>query len=206
MLLKEFEPIFRNDIAPIYINNEKTSDPFSIHGCLHISRSLIICRALAKKILSYGNELDIDKISYAVSFHDSARGGSGIDFWEKASSEICYEYLNSKGIGEARSISDLIIKRSSSADYNYLCVYDTDVLEIMRPCTGIGVYNFNKSYLRLNHLFHDYDNFINEIIPFILETENEKSSYSDKDCLSKLIDYIDINKGKYPTIYDATIS
>ncbi len=206
MLLSDFEQIFKKDIAPIYINHQNTFDEYSIHGCLHISRSLIICRALSKKLSDFGHVTNIDKISYAVAFHDSGRLGGGIDYWEKNSSGICYDYLIKNNVSDSMYVSNMIVKDNLKNDYNYLCVYDTDVLEIMRPCSGIGVYNFNKSYLRLNHVINDYDNLIKELIPFILETEASKELYSDENSLFNLINYTNDNKEKYPTLHAATVS
>jgi len=206
MLLIEFEKIFQKDVAPIYIAHQKSFDAHGIHGCLHISRSLIICRALYKMFCEKGYKLDIDNITYAVAFHDSGRIGGIIDYWEQNSRGICYDYLIKNNIPDAEYISNMILKNNSIKDHNYFCVYDTDVLEIMRPCTGIGVYNFNKSYLRCNHVFSNYDNFIREIIPFITETESQKELYSDENSLINLINYINTNKEKYPTLYDASNS
>jgi len=205
MSLINFNEIFKKDVAPIYINHQKTFDAYCMHGCLHISRSLIICRALCNMLSARGLSVDIDKISYAVAFHDSGRCGNGIDFWEQNSKGICYDYLTKNNIPDATYISNLIVKDNSKNDYNYLCVYDTDVLEIMRPCSGIGVLNFNKSYLRLSYIFNDYP-FINEIIPFILETESNKGLYSDENSLSNLITLISNNKEKYPTLHASILS
>jgi hypothetical protein len=47
MLLKEFEKIYREDVAPIYIKNQEIFDQDGIHGCLHIARSLIIARLIS---------------------------------------------------------------------------------------------------------------------------------------------------------------
>lgn len=204
MNLIEFEKIFRSEIAPLYINHQNSFDADGIHGCLHISRSLVICRMLACKLIELGYEIDLDKITYAVAFHDSGRKGNGIDYWENSSREICYNYILSKGYDSfyAESISNMIVKNQNTIkDYNYSCLFDSDVLEIMRPSCGVGVYNFNKSYLRLNNVLTDYDSIINEIIPFILETEQEKLIYSDENSLKNIIDYIVTNKEKYPNLY-----
>lgn len=207
MLLKEFEIIFRKDILPIYQNHQKTFDEYGMHGCLHISRSLIICRALYKKLSDKGFNLDIDAITYAVAFHDSGRKANGVDYWENESRINCYNYLASHSIPNPDFISNMISKNVNANDYNHLCVYDTDVIEIGRPCSGVGVYNFNHSYLKCNHIFGEsYNQFISESFGFILETEASKELYSDENTLINLINFLETQKGKYPTLYNASIS
>lgn len=208
MNLKEFEQIYKTDIASIYIEHQKNFDIGGIHGCLHISRSLIICRALHNKLKAVGCEVDIDKISFAVAWHDSGRKGNLNDYWESVSKENCYYWLSLMGYEHDYSeyVSNMILKKCPKKDYNFFCVYDTDCLEIIRPSTGIGVFNFKQSYLRCNHILPDYTEFINEIIPFITETENIKENFKDENSLSNLMGYIHANKNIFPTLYDATIT
>jgi len=207
MNLKEFEPIFKNDIAPIYVKHKKEFDEFGIHGCLHISRSLIISRLLFKQLTNLGFLLDIDKITYAVAFHDSGRKANGIDYWEANSFYICSNYLDNKNIPDSNYISSLIIKDNNKNDYNYFCVYDTDVLEIARPCTGVGVYNFNPTFLKLKDIFSNhYTTIQNEVFSFILDTENIKDNFSNENSLINLIEYLENKKELYPLLYDASIS
>ena len=157
MTLKEFEKIFSNEIVNHYLENQKTFDAHGIHGCLHISRSLIICRWISKELNQRGLTNDIDKVSYAVSFHDSGRKANGIDYWEWQSKLNCLNYLNQKGIPDADYISSLIVKKSD-----------------------------------MNHT--------------IYETEGIKQQFFDKDCLLNIINYLEINKSRFPNLYDCTNS
>lgn len=206
MNLIDFEKIFRSEIAPIYINNQEKFDNDCIHGCLHISRSLIISNLIYKKIKERELKLDIDKIYYAVAFHDSGRKSNGFDFWEKDSYNLCREYLISKNISDYEYISSIIIKDTKKEnDYNYLVYYDTDVLEIIRPCSGIGLYNFNDKYLKLqNHL--NYNIYKPEIFSFIIETENIKDKFVKSDSLFNLLIYLNNKKNIYPELYAASIA
>lgn len=213
MLLKDFEPIFRKDIAPIYVHNQKEFDEGGIHGVLHIARSLLICRILHHALSQRGYVTDINKISFAVAFHDSGRRANGIDYWESNSKEICLRYLwdfYNPYIpqSEFEYTANLILKGDlAKKDYNFMCVYDTDVLEIVRPCTGIGAYNFNRMYLRLNYLLLDcYTPIINETISFILQTEENKHLYSDENALSKLMELLQSRQTEFPLLYNASIS
>jgi hypothetical protein len=207
MSLEEFEKIFREDIVEYYVQNQNKFDSHGIHGCLHISRSLIICRLISKELSRKGIVTNIDNISYAVAFHDSGRQANGVDLWENLSSSNCYNYLIKKGNPNAKNISSLILKndsavRSKSNDYDFLCLYDTDVLEILRPSTGVGMRNFNNSYLKLKGVLN-YDVMFNEVLQFILETENLKQNFNDHNSLNNLITYIILNKSRFPKIYES---
>ena len=202
MKLSDFNKIFSKDIVDYYLENQKKFDSDGIHGCLHISRSLVICRWISKELNKKGISNDIDKISYAISFHDSGRKSNGIDYWEYESKLNCLNYLVKNGIPNADYISSLILKKSETNTSNdFLCLHDTDVLEILRPSTGVGIQGFNKSYLRLSTIIN-YDLVFNQILTFILETEAIKENFYYRDSLSKLIEYLEINKNKYPNLYE----
>lgn len=206
MILKEFEPVFRQDIAPIYVKHQNTFDEFGIHGCLHISRSLIISRLLSNQLSNLGFLLNKEAISFAVAFHDSGRKANGIDYWENNSFYLCLEYLKNNVNVNSNYIASLILKENKN-DYNYYCVYDTDVLEIARPCTGVGLYNFNPTFLKLKDIFSNhYATIQNEVFSFILETENIKDNFKDENCLFNLIQYLSDKKEKYPLLFDASNS
>lgn len=206
MTLVEFENIFKKDISPFYIKNQNIFDQDGIHGCLHISRSLIISRLIAKKLKESAVETNIDAISYAISFHDSGRKGNGKDVWEKDSSLICYNYLKKAFIPDAEYISSLIVKdNSKDDDFNYLVCYDTDVLEIIRPTTGIGLQNFNSKYLKLMPVFQNYyNNIMNEVFGFILETEGMNKRFENSDALFNLMLFLKFKNQEYPMLYAAT--
>lgn len=204
MTLIEFEPIFRNDIAPIYINHQKTFDVHCIHGCLHIARSLVISNYLSYTLKQIGKETNKEEIFYAVAFHDSGRIDNGIDYWETQSRNNCYNYLSSKNTEHALSISNMIFKDGNPNNMSYLCVYDADVIEIARPCTGIGFGGFDRKYLKLTNIIGGYyTDIINECFGLIRETELEKWQYSDDKALIRLITYIEHNKEKYSHIYES---
>ena len=203
MTLSEFEPIFRADIAPLYIQHQKDFDADGIHGCLHIARSLVICRVLAQVMSEIWLGVNVGEITYAVAFHDSGREANGIDYWESFSRQNCYDYLVSKNIPNADRISNWILKGADITP-DSICVYDADVMEIVRPSTGIGIFQFNKKFLKGYNLSNSrYEDVMCEVFPFILETEQVgvRENYFGEDSLAKIIDYIIFNKIKYPFIY-----
>ena len=205
MTLSVFENIYSNHIAYYYTENQIKFDSDSIHGCLHISRSLIICRWISNELNKKGIKTDIDAISYAVAFHDSGRKSNGIDYYENDSSLICHKYLSKIENYNADYISSLIIKNNKNNynNYDFLCMYDTDVLEILRPSTGIGLQGFNRSYLKLKDIIN-YDVIFNEVLTFILETEKLKEEFLDNNSLFNMIQYLKLNKIKYPNLYVCT--
>jgi len=207
MKLIEFEKIFRTDVAPLYIQNQKIFDQDGVHGCLHISRSLIIGKLLSNKLKDFGVGTHIDKILYAIAFHDSGRKANGIDYWENDSSIICRDYLISKGIPDYDYTSSLIVKKNNKIDINYFVCKDTDSLEIVRPTTGVGISNFNTSYLELMPVFNSfYSSIMNEVFYFILETEGMNKRFFDENSLSNLILYLKFKSSQLPMLYDASIT
>jgi len=88
---------------------------------------------------------------------------------------------------------------------DFLCLHDTDVLEIIRPSTGIGIQGFNREYLKLKQTIN-YDIIFGEVVTFIYETEGIKQQFFDKDCLLNLINYLEVNKSRFPNLYDCTNS
>jgi hypothetical protein len=120
---------------------------------------------------------------------------------------VLFRSLDNKKIPDSNYISSLIIKDNNKNDYNYFCVYDTDVLEIARPCTGVGIYNFNPTFLKLKDIFSNhYTTIQNEVFSFILDTENIKNNFSNENSLSNLLEYLENKKELYPLLYVASIS
>ena len=139
-------------ILNIYKKHENTFDDYGIHGRRHIARSIIFSEFMSRFYTKeIGIDIDFDAIRYAVSFHDSGRKGNGIDMWENVSEKNCLKYLtDNSNYDETRCkyISSLISKNLTS-DINHNIVYDSDVLDIMRPCCGHGdIQNFRRSELR----------------------------------------------------------
>lgn len=207
MTLSTFENIFSNHISYYYLENQNKFDSDSIHGCIHISRSLIICRWISQQLNKINIQTDIDAISYAVALHDSGRKSNGIDYYENDSSLICHKYLTKIDNPNADYISSLIVKNNKNNynNYDFLCLHDTDVLEILRPSTGIGIQGFNRAYLKLKDIIN-YDIVFNEVLTFILETEKLKDEFLDKHSLFNMIQYLKLNKSKFPNLYACTNS
>lgn len=158
-------------IFPIYRKHENEFDEYGIHGRRHISRSLIFSEFMARFYTQdLGKKIDFNAIRYAVAFHDSGRQGNGIDLWENDSENNCLLYLTKFDETCSKYISSLISKKLTN-DINHNIVYDSDVLDIMRPCCGHGdIDNFRRSELRFlgqkdNFVnFHLYDNIREELI------------------------------------------
>lgn len=220
--LLEFSEIFATDVFPFYKQHEETFDVDGIHGVLHIGRSLVASYILSKKCNEFGLPSNTTDVLIATAFHDSGRKNGGKDFWETFSAKNCEEFLKKKEFnGErltktpAEQVASYIVKRgqrnseiSSTESVDFMCVYDADVLEIMRPCCGCGGRNsFDQSRLLLYvndyNFYQYYGKLINEWSQFILDTEEVKKELSTTDCIYKLFEFIESNKVKYPTIYSA---
>lgn len=154
-----------NSILNVYRKHENSFDDYGIHGRRHISRSIIFSEFMSRFYTKeLGKDIDFNAIRYAVSFHDSGRQGNGIDVWEKDSANNCFKYLmDNSDYDETRCkyVSSLISKNLTN-DINHNIVYDSDVLDIMRPCCGHGeIENFRRSELRF---LGTKDNFSNSYL------------------------------------------
>ena len=182
-------------ILNVYRKHENSFDDYGVHGRRHISRSIIFSEFMARFYTKeLGKDIDFNAIRYAVSFHDSGRKGNGIDVWEKDSEDNCFKYLmngydykviNHSDYDEVKCkyISSLISKNLTN-DINHNIVYDSDVLDIMRPCSGhVEIDNFRRSELRF---LGPKDNFVN----FYLYDEIREELIIDA---WKLIEYTEDN-------------
>ncbi len=201
MKLIDFSEKFATEVFPLYKRHEETFDTHKIHGVLHIGRSLvasyIINSQIEKEILpEYKSTITIENILWAVSYHDSGRQGNGIDYWESFSANNCF-------MSGHEYASTLIKKNRKTSDYCGMCVYDADVLEIMRPCCGRGgIYEFDKKHLLfLNTLGNFYEKLIPEWWIFIQHTEAIKEELSVPNIIDKLLEIVEQNKEKFPLIY-----
>lgn len=188
--MEHFNQVFTNDIYPVYKAHQDTFDPDGIHGVMHIARCIIAAFALAERCPD-GKEVDLVAIFYAVAFHDSGRRGNQIDFWEMDSRQNCLDFCTKNGIPNALYIASLIPKSLPKPnDFNYVCVHDADVLDIMRPCAGQGgLGGFKRQFMLL---FKDQPGWCDEFIlrwcKFVLETEARKKELSGPDCFEKLVE------------------
>jgi len=191
----KFLDIVSKSIFTIYRKHENDFDYYGIHGRRHISRSIIFSEFMSRFYAKdLGKSIDFNAIRYAVSFHDSGRQGNGIDLWEKDSENNCLIYLTNNSNYDnttCKYISSLIDKKLTN-DINHNIVYDSDVLDIMRPCCGHGeIDGFRRSELRFlgpkdNFVnFHLYDEIREELIldawKLIEYTENHHGLFNTKE-------------------------
>ncbi len=222
--IKDFSEIFSVSVFPFYKQHEETFDIDGIHGVLHIGRSLIASYILSKKFIELGVPSNTIDILIATAFHDSGRQSGGMDLWEGVSAQNCEYFLESKkldGINytetESKEVASYILKKKwLDSDYlskenvlDFMCVYDSDVLEIMRPCTGRGgrtAFVPERLLLYKNdfNFYGFYGKLINEWSDFILFTEEMKKELSTPDCINKLLVLIKDNKDKFPIIFKYT--
>jgi len=195
-------------ILPIYKQHEDTFDVSGIHGRLHISRSIIFAEFMARFYSSISDQSNIDfsSIRHAVAFHDSGRKDSGIDLWEKDSEDICLKYLYEDGYNSkyCKYTSALISKKTGN-DINHCIVYDSDVLDIMRPCCGHGdIQGFRREFLRFlgpKDVLIEYgegceetrNQVINDAWKLIEYTEDNQYIFND-DHIYKMLDIIKNNE------------
>lgn len=141
--------VFKNELTTKilpFINKHQTE--FVIHGNSHIIRCLIYAKAIIEL-----EQIPIDEsllAFYAISFHDSGRV---LDFGEDNNEELNiimvekYLYTENK-LDRLNKIVDLMSKQNN--EILSKIVYDTDVLDIIRPSTGIGgIFNFKIDKLKL---------------------------------------------------------
>ena len=206
MIDNNFLEEFSNNILPIYEKHEKIFDDYGIHGRLHISRSIIFSEVMSNFYKKLGKNVDSFAVKYAVSFHDAGRQGNGIDFWENDSSKMCFSYLSKKySLDHCNYASSLIEKSKDLTDINKNIVYDSDVLEIMRPCCGHGERDgFRQSELRfLSSKDQFVDNFeqyseirsnlIEDAWKFIEYTEDNRELFKGNRTLYEMLNIIKKN-------------
>lgn len=130
----------KTEILPLYAAHEQEFDYYSIHGRMHICRSLVFSEFMSRYYWANTRlEPRPTWIRYAVAFHDSGRRGNGPDVWEKNSAHRCTAYLASTQTEAAEEIGELIPKDGPGEwTLDKRIVHDADVLDIMRPCCGHG--------------------------------------------------------------------
>lgn len=204
----KFVKDFSTNILPIYEINENKFDSYGIHGRRHISRSVIFSEFMSRFFLEINEDVDLNAIRYAVSFHDSGRQRNGVDLWENDSAKNCSEYLIEKCYDKKYSeyISSLIPKKNGFSDKNKKIVIDADVLEIMRPLCGHGgILGFNHKFF--NFLRNDFDEYeylrdylVLDAWELITYTEDNIQLFNDNNCLYNMIDYLENNKKKFQVL------
>lgn len=218
--LQDFSEIFSADVFPFYKQHEETFDVDGIHGVLHIGRSLVASYILSKKSNEFNMPSNTIDILIATAFHDSGRESGGADLWEGFSAQNCQYFIERKALDRinytetpAKDVASLILKKKWLNDYashpraiDFMCVHDSDVLEIMRPSCGRGGRSaFNQERLLLYGINYDfylyYGKLINEWSDFILHTEEMKKELSTPDCIDKLLLLIKEHESKFPIIH-----
>jgi hypothetical protein len=210
----EFLKELTDSILPLYEKHEKSFDFSGIHGRLHISRSIIFAEFMARFYSSISDQSNIDfsSIRYSTAFHDSGRKDNGIDLWEKDSEDNCYKYLYESGHNAkyCKYTASLIGKKIGK-DINHSIVYDSDVIEIMRPCCGHGgIDNFNRLFLNFlseKDILIEYgdgceeirNKIINDAWKIITYTEDNKHIFSN-DHIYKILDIIKNDKLNFEII------
>lgn len=138
-------------ILPVYLQHEWEFDRWSVHGRMHICRSVMLAEWMARFYRTHTQaEIDFFAVRVAVAFHDSGRRDNGVDLWESDSASNCVRYVVESGRANdyAHRIAALIEKKKKSTDPLKKIVEDADVLEIMRPCCGHGgLAGFRREFL-----------------------------------------------------------
>lgn len=213
---EHFKEEYTNEILPIYLNHEETFDYVGYHGRRHITRSLLFAEIIGRFYFLLGEDLlDFDGIRTAVSFHDSAREGNGMDYWEVESGENCKEYLLDKGRSKvyADKISNMILQKKIDIETREeQIVYDVDVIEIIRVFPSRDAFRIEELYfLGENELHKDFptsilklrNQFLAEFWDFIEATED--LSPSNESFVNKYIQFFQADRERYSlmnSLYD----
>lgn len=200
-------------ILPIYLQHERTFDAASVHGRMHICRTLLFAEILVRQyaISPYSDHLKADAIRMAIAFHDSGRQANGVDLWEKDSARLCFGYVLTRRAQRpdpkyARYVSRLIVAEGRR-DLEKEIVHDADTLDIMRPCCGHGgLAGFRRDELffqsgRDRHLTHGpelQDQLIQEAWRLIQWTETCKNTLLDTPTpMDALLDVLETQRHEY---------
>ena len=191
--MRSFIEELKLKIFPFIAINQKD---YRIHGCSHISRCLVYANAICN--LEKISDEEKLHVLYAVSFHDSGRlQDNGVDHYEQGNIDILRNYLSQENnLQIFDSCSSLMTKHNVNSKAHKI-VYDTDVLDIMRPsCGNGGIYNFNRSYLKLLNDTNYCSEIINEAWQLISITDNI-DEYNSFDTFSNMIALINANSLKF---------
>jgi hypothetical protein len=162
--------VFKDDVANLYRNHEKTFDLESFHGRFHIIRCLFLAECMYRFYESNSVAIYIEKSFFAILFHDSMREDNGIDKWELESAQLCYKYLRSKGYEpHFSSTTSSIILKANETNIEEQILYDVDVLD------------YNRFFFipEEKHLFKDYK--------LKFAGPNDVSGCTDIDARNKII-------------------
>ncbi len=181
----EFTDELRDKIYPLL----KEKQPgFIIHGPAHISRCLIFGNTLCHfEAIEF-----VPHVFYAICFHDSGRvADNGVDHNDAASQAQLKAYLEAENKTTFFEVAANFILKNPKGSYHLYndIVYDTDVLEIMRESCGVGVYRFNRDYLRMVTKKPYADALITECIKLIRMTDNNPM-YNGVDSMDKISDLL----------------
>ncbi|MBI3924094.1 MAG: hypothetical protein HY319_01005 [Armatimonadetes bacterium] len=160
-----FEQFIRDSLQPHilpayrtpYPGDGMTSIPRSIHGIMHVCRSLMFVEVLngAWQELLGTRPCDLFAVRHAVAWHDAGREGDGTNIWERDSARLAARDILERyrlPPEYARYIGGLIIKPFDPGDPNALLTTAVDCLEIMRLTGRDG---FNRSLFPWLHRVND---------------------------------------------------
>jgi len=143
---KAFITELQDEILPLYTHHEAIFDFVGMHGRMHICRAVLFSEWMARRYLDWGETVDLCAVRFAAAFHDSGREANGFDLWEEESAENCRKYLEKRSTSRNGACA-LQVKPGEAGGYilktgdwglNQRIAQDADVLEIMRPCCGVG--------------------------------------------------------------------
>ena len=171
----------KNKIFPFI---SETQDNYMIHGPSHISRCLIYAGVLS----SYENLTDeeFESIQYAIAFHDSGRiSDFGVDYDDQASADRMILYFSKENREYMIDRVFPLMFKNNTNTISQKLVYDTDVIDIMRPTCGRGeIENFDVNYSKLLKHNKNADDIINNAWRLIELTDNQK--YNEFDAYEKI--------------------
>jgi hypothetical protein len=205
-------------ILPVYVQHERDFDPWSVHGRMHICRSVLFSEYMARFYReTLSAEVDLYAVRVATALHDSGRRANGADRWEKESQTNCLAYIKSSGSRPEHADYPAyvagLIEKQQTGELAKQIVYDADVIEIMRPCCGHGgIEGFKREFLHFlgsrDVLARDLPDasrlremFIQEAWRWINETERFKLRlFKSLNYMQSLLETLEGERQQYPLL------
>jgi hypothetical protein len=137
LTIDDFIRWFGAEALPLYQANERGFDDLRAHGRLHVARCLLYAERLVDLYEHAGLEVDRLVTRVAVSLHDVARKGHGVDIWEDESADrAAASFVALAGpeasAPQAELVRTCVLKPEQPGALEQVVVQSADCLDIWR--------------------------------------------------------------------------